>query len=59
MENIRSNSLNLVVYEQLFNCSKTRQAEQIKLTIEQYMEHFLKDDNLELANLAAEKLKEL
>ena len=56
MESIRNNQLNFTVYEQLVNSAKTRLADQMNITIEQYMDHFLKHDTLELAHIAAKKV---
>lgn len=58
MESIRNNQLNFTIYEQLVNSAKTRLADQMTITIEQYMEHFLKHDTLELAHIAAKKVQE-
>jgi NADPH-dependent 7-cyano-7-deazaguanine reductase QueF len=55
MESIR-NHLNFVVYEQLVNCAKTKQPDQMTITIEQYMDHLVRDSTLVLANLAVRKV---
>lgn len=58
MENIRNNQLNFTVYEQLVNSAKTKEADQMTITIEKYMDHFLKHETLELAHLAIKKVQE-
>jgi hypothetical protein len=42
----------------LVNSAKTKEAEQMSITIETYMDHFLKHETLELAHLATNKVKE-